>query len=317
MAASSTRAVVTALAANSMVTVAKFVGWLFSMSPAMLSEAIHSLADTLNQLLLFIGIKQSTKGPSKIFPWGQGQARYLWNLISAMGVFFLGCGFTLYHAIDALIHPHDPLSDRQLLIAVLILILSFLIEFWALAVAYRGLRDKISADNGGFWHYLFHGDDPTGIGVLFEDSVACLGILIALAGLGLSKVTGNTLFDTLAAIIIAVILGVMAIILSRVNGRLLLGRSTTPKRETAMINFLHKIPSIKKVVAFRTEVLGSNLLRVSMEVDFNGHELYKGMDPSQSSPKQWIKKVGDEINNIERSLQSEFPEVTAIAIEVN
>lgn len=314
---SSMRAVLAAIAANATVTVAKFVGWLFSMSPSMLSESIHSLADTINQILLLIGIKQSKQGPTALFPWGQGQARYLWNLISAMGVFFLGCGFTLYHALSALFNEQEPLTSRQFQIAVLILILSFFIELWSLWVAHKELKHKISADKGGFWHYLFHGDDPTGVGVLFEDFVACVGIIVALIGLCISELTGNHIFDIIAAIIISLMLGAMAIILSKVNGRLLLGRATSPKREEEILNFLHSVPSIKKVVSFRTEVLGSNLLRVSMEVDFNSHELYKGMDPSNSSPKLWIKKVGSEINKIEQLVQNEFAEVVAIAIEVN
>ena len=88
----SLKVVLTAITANTLITIAKFTGWVIGQSPSMLAEAIHSFADTGNQLLLLVGIRQSKKGPGKIFPWGRGQARYVWNLVSAMGIFFLGFG---------------------------------------------------------------------------------------------------------------------------------------------------------------------------------------------------------------------------------
>jgi len=108
----SVKVVVTAIVVNFFVTLAKAIGWFISPSPSMLAEAIHSFADTANQLLVYLGIKISKKGPTREFPEGYGQARYLWNLISASGIFFIGFGVTVYHGVSALISPHhdEPIS---------------------------------------------------------------------------------------------------------------------------------------------------------------------------------------------------------------
>ncbi|RYZ69293.1 MAG: heavy metal transporter, partial [Proteobacteria bacterium] len=93
----STRAVLAAVLGNFFVTGIKFVGWMLSFSPSMLAEAIHSMADTLNQVLLFVGIRHGEGKPTSMYPFGKGRARYIWNLVSAMGIFFVGFGFTTYH----------------------------------------------------------------------------------------------------------------------------------------------------------------------------------------------------------------------------
>ena len=102
----SVKVVLTAAVVNFFVTLAKSVGWMYSMSPSMLAEAIHSFADTPNQLLVYLGIRISRKGPTREYPAGYGQARYLWNLISASGIFFIGFGVTVYHGVSSLVNPH-------------------------------------------------------------------------------------------------------------------------------------------------------------------------------------------------------------------
>ena len=102
----SAKVVLTAVVVNFFVTLAKSVGWMFSMSPSMLAEAIHSFADTANQLLVYLGIRISRKGPTREYPAGYGQARYLWNLISASGIFFIGFGVTVYHGVSSLLNLH-------------------------------------------------------------------------------------------------------------------------------------------------------------------------------------------------------------------
>ena len=103
----SVKVVLTAVVVNFFVTLAKSVGWMFSMSPSMLAEAIHSFADTANQMLVYLGIRISRKGPTREYPAGYGQARYLWNLISASGIFFIGFGVTVYHGVSSLVNPHQ------------------------------------------------------------------------------------------------------------------------------------------------------------------------------------------------------------------
>jgi zinc transporter 9 len=106
MAGSGVKVVIAAVAGNSFITVIKFIGWFFSRSPSLLAESIHSLADTFNQILLLIGMNQSHKKATRDLPTGSGNARYLWNLISAVGIFFLGFGITAYHGLHALFEGH-------------------------------------------------------------------------------------------------------------------------------------------------------------------------------------------------------------------
>ena len=124
----SVKVVVTAVVVNFFVTLAKSVGWMISMSPSMLAEAIHSFADTANQLLVYVGIRISRKGPTREYPAGYGQARYLWNLISASGIFFIGLGVTIYHGNSSLINPYE---DVQISYGLGIVILFFLVEGYA------------------------------------------------------------------------------------------------------------------------------------------------------------------------------------------
>jgi len=102
----SVKVVLTAVVVNFFVTIAKAVGWLISFSPSMLAEAIHSFADTANQLLVYLGIRISKKAPTREYPAGYGQARYLWNLISASGIFFIGFGVTVFHGVSTLLNSH-------------------------------------------------------------------------------------------------------------------------------------------------------------------------------------------------------------------
>ena len=154
----SVKVVLTAIVVNFFVTMAKAIGWVFSLSPSMLAEAIHSLADTTNQSLVYLGIRVSKKGPTREFPSGYGQARYLWNLISASGIFFIGFGVTVYHGVSALISPHHD-GQSSYVLAIGILIFALIVEGYALLVAFK----EVNAHRGSMSLMVFarESDDPT------------------------------------------------------------------------------------------------------------------------------------------------------------
>ena len=223
------KAVLVAVSVNAVITVAKYIGWAITLSPSLLAEAIHSTADVGNQFLLWIGIKVSAREPDEEHPYGWGPARYLWNLKSAMGIFFLGCGVTLYHGVHhALLllkgaehlHEQDPHH-----VGIWILVGAAVLEGYSLLVALRGIR-KAKGEQG-WLEYMSHGDDPTSVGVLLEDSTAVLGVSIALAGLGLSTALHSPVPDVAATILIGILLGWVAYFLARANGRLLIRKSGT------------------------------------------------------------------------------------------
>lgn len=324
-------AVLTAVLGNSIVTILKFVAWLVSLSPSMLAEAIHSMADTLNQVLLFVGIRHAEGKPTKIYPFGKGRARYIWNLVSAMGIFFVGFGFTTYHGVSTFIeaHPTDHVSESWWPIAVLII--SAIIEGYTLIVAFRAVNTQ--RGERAFWDYVRHGDDPTGVAVLMEDAIAVTGVFTAFIGYFLSKELNSPYPDAICSIIIGCLLGVMAVMLAVSNGRILMGVSASDDEETAIRDWLTAYPSVERVVSMKTAVLAPGSLRVAMEIEFHGgilisrdqierdsERIRDGEDPTYilyETAERMVRVVGREINKLEAALIEEFPQVHLVDLEVN
>ncbi len=217
-----TKAVITAIIGNGLVTVAKFTGFIFSGSSALLAEAVHSLADTTNQCLLYLGLRRSKRKADGKYHFGYGQERYFWNLVSAVTIFFLGCVYTMMHSLEQLEQGHTP--DISWLVFGIIGF-AFIVEGYAFWVALKEFsRQRIEA-GAGFIQYIQETRDPTTLAVLIEDSVAMLGLLFALAGMGLSAYTGLPIFDTIAALAIAALMGLLAIFLATMNKKYLLNVS--------------------------------------------------------------------------------------------
>ena len=156
MAGGSTTAVGAAIIGNALVAIAKFAAFFITGSGSMLSESIHTLADMLNQILLLIGIVRSDKDADQYYQYGYKSERYVWALISAVGIFFLGCGVTIYHGIQTLLHPHELVGLGW---ALGVLVVSFVIEGIVLAIAVRGAKDQ--SKGKPFFHYLKTEAEPS------------------------------------------------------------------------------------------------------------------------------------------------------------
>jgi solute carrier family 30 (zinc transporter), member 9 len=328
---SSLRAVLAAVIGNSLVTAAKFTGWALSLSPSMLAESVHSLADTLNQVLLFIGIRHGAGKPTPAYPFGKGRARYIWNLVSAMGIFFVGFGFTTYHGISQLIEttPETPIHNGW--IPIIILSASFFVESYTLWIAIGAVND--GRGERPFWEFVRVGDDPTSAAVLLEDMIAVIGVLTAFVGLGLSKHFNSLVPDAIASIIIGCLLGVMAVILAVSNGRILIGIAAGVDEETEIREFLEAYPSVERVVSLKTAVMAPGSLRVAVEIEFHGGILINrqqierdadrirdGEDPTYilfETAERMVRTVGREINRLESDVVARFPQVHVIDLEVN
>lgn len=327
----SLRAVLAACIGNSLVTASKFVGWGVSLSPSMLAEAIHSLADTLNQILLFIGIRHGEGKPTAAYPFGKGRARYIWNLVSAMGIFFVGFGFTTYHGLSKFIEarPDDAVSDSW--IPIVVLVLSALVEGYTLMIAFRAVNESRGERN--FWDYVAHGDDPTGVAVLMEDAIAVTGVVVALVGYYLSRALQSPYPDAICSIIVGCLLGVMAVMLAVANGRILMGVSASVDEEEAIREFLQNYPSVERVVSMKTAVLAPGSLRLALEIEFHGgiiisrdqierdaERIREGEDPAYllfETAERMVRVVGREINKLEQDLIEEFPQIHVVDLEVN
>lgn len=329
---SSLRAVVAALIGNFIVTSAKFAGWAVSFSPSMLAEAVHSLADTLNQVLLFIGIRHASGQPTPAYPFGKGRARYIWNLVSAMGIFFIGFGFTVYHGVLKLFETSWMDSGQNTnWIPLAILLVSLLVESYTLWVAVVAINH--SRGDKTFFEFVSVGDDPTVVAVLLEDLIAVVGVFVALIGLILSHQLQSPLPDAICSIIIGCLLGVMAVILSIANGRILMGVSAGVDEESEIREFLEAYPTVERVVSLKTAVMAPGSLRLALEVEFHGGILISrqqierdadrirdGEDPAYilfETAERMVRTVGREINRLEGDLIKRFPQIHMIDLEVN
>ncbi|MDO8481650.1 MAG: cation diffusion facilitator family transporter [bacterium] len=324
--------VVAAVIGNTLVAVIKAGAAFISGSSVMFSEAIHSLADTLNQTFLLIGVKRSFKKPNVDFGYGYGNERFFWALISACGIFFVGAGITLYNGISSLIHP-EPIEIHGLVFAVLAA--SFVIESFTFWIAAHGLR---KAHPSSTWRERLMLADPSTLAVYLEDGVALAGIAVAAVSLGLSYYTGNVFWDGLGSVVIGILLGATAIILITKNHSYLIGRSIPEDESEEIIAALVSEPSIERVIDFKSTVLGIGVYRIKCEVEFNGPALFKeayqrkylkGKYEEVKNDYESFKRfcvdyadriprlMGKKIDEIEATLKKRFPAVQHIDIEIN
>jgi len=205
-----------AIGTNSAIAISKGIGWFLTGSPTLFAETIHSLADVGNQILLKVGEIRGRRGPSEVHPFGHGQEKFFWALVSAVSVFFIGCGINLYHGFEALLYPTPSGAFSPLVIGLLVF--SLALESWTLVVALREL--------GGVAGIRENRHNTTVLAVLLEDVVAMIGILLTLIVAGIGYAFGpRPIFDAFIAVVVGVMLGALAVFLAGLNRRLLIDTS--------------------------------------------------------------------------------------------
>lgn len=337
MASGSAKAVYAAIGANSVITVAKMGAFAFTGSGAMLSEGIHSFADVINQTLLALGIKKAQKEADEDHPYGYGRDAFIWALISAVGIFFLGCGFTLYHGVHSLMHP-ELVEINDIQIATGVLIFSFVLESWTLYVAYKEV--KRAADEMGitFGEYIKVGPDPMAVAVLLEDAAAVFGVTLAGASIGLFILTGNPIWDAIGSIVIAILLGAVAVFLVVKNRKALLGQSVTADMQADVMALLDADPAVEAVHDVKATVMSASSFRFKAEIDFDGAEIARKWLAAQdlealfsqaSTDKAAFEKflveygehicngLGDEIDRIEATIKEQVPRAKHVDLEAD
>lgn len=333
MASGSAKAVYAAIGANSVITVTKLTAFAFTGSGAMLSEGIHSFADVLNQTLLAMGIKKAKKDADQTHPYGYGRDAFVWAMISAVGIFFLGCGFTLYHGIHSLLHPEAP---EKIHIAAGVLIFSFVLEMWTLWVAYKAVKESADELNISFGQYLKEGPDPMAVAVLLEDAAAVTGVTLAGASIGMYVLTGNPIWDAIGSIIIALLLGAVAVFLVVKNRKALLGQAIAPNQSAEVMSILNADPSVESVHDVKATVMSADSFRFKAEIDFNGkhiaeswlegqdiNALFQNASADPEAFKTFLvdfgehitESLGDEIDRIERAIQEAVPAAKHVDLE--
>jgi cation diffusion facilitator family transporter len=297
MAASGSKKVVyAALAGNGLIAVTKFAAASYTGSSAMFSEAIHSLVDTGNQALLLFGMHRAAKPADKAHPFGYGKEVYFWAFVVAILIFALGAGVSIYEGIAKLRYPH-PVTGVY--INYLVLAVAMLFEGGAWLVALREFRTTKGPD--GYLTAIRDSKDPTVFTVLFEDSAAMLGLVIAFAGIAIGQWTGQPIFDALASIGIGAVLAVTAAFLAYECKGLLIGEAASPAVVAGIEAIAEASDGTLRINEIRTLHFGPEDVLVTLSLDF--------ADSLSSAD------VEAEISAMEQQIKEKFPAVSRVFIE--
>lgn len=263
----STRAVLAAIFGNTCVFLGKVIATIYTGSSVMAAESFHSLADIANQMLLVVGIHKSNKVADELHPYGYAALKPGYALISATGVFFLGCIASYYNAFQAMNHLPEL---ETLTLAYAVLAGSFVVESATLFYAVRKIREMIKGTDMTIYDYITKGRDTSIVAVVCEDGAAVGGIVIAAAALTATSITANPMFDAIGAVSIGTGLGMTAIFLVKRNLTLLLGQQVEPEKESLIINTLTESDAIKSVHEVKTVTFDGQTGHFKAEVVFDG-----------------------------------------------
>ncbi len=298
MAHGSKKAVLTAIVANSIVTVLKFAASALSGSPAMTNEAVHSLMDTLNQAFLLIGLKEAVRPADAHYAFGHGQKKYLWNLWSAIGLFSIGCGLGLSHAWHSW-HDigHSPtegaarlfdIGASPLAVNLVVLGIAFVLEGYSFVIAVRAFLGAMRRHSfKSPFKYLFKANDPTLVAVVLEDGVAMLGLLFAAIGIGLTALTGNEVWDVLFSALIAMMLGAIAFYLGRTNMRYL-SDMRDENAEQTFADVVEAHAEVERYHDLRSIILDESYTILVGEVELKEEAIIPGLDGALRAAREEV-----------------------------
>ena len=258
----SRRAIAAAFFANFGIAIAKFVAFLATGAASMLAESIHSLADTGNQGLLFLGGARAKRAPSEMHPFGYGRERYFWAFVVALVLFSMGSMFALYEGINKLVNPHEIDSPEW---AIGVLTVAIVLEIFSLRTAVHE-ANKVRGQRG-WWQFIRTSKSPELPVVLLEDVGALVGLVFALVGVSTAALTDEPAFDAMGSIAIGLLLGVIAVILAIEMKSLLIGEAAAPEDQTAIRSAIETSPEVDRLIHLRTEHLGPEDLLVAAKVD--------------------------------------------------
>jgi cation diffusion facilitator family transporter len=255
--------VATAFAANATIAAAKGIAAALTGSPALLAETLHTLADTGNEVLLFVALRRSRRVPDATHPLGYGPERYYWALLAAVGMFVIGGTLSVWEGVNALINP-PPLEAFWVGVAVLVIALT--LDSVSRAVALRQLRAQAAQRGVTVRALLRESPDPTVVTVYLEDSVDVLGAAIALVALVLHRTTGSAVPDALATIVIGLMLGYVAVRLTGRNRQLLSNQAIPDRYVTQLRERLSATAGVEAVARLEAVYLGPGEVLVAADV---------------------------------------------------
>ncbi len=285
-----------ALIGNFLIAVTKFVAAFLTGSSAMLSEGVHSLVDTGNELLLLYGLHRAARPPDATHPLGHGRELYFWSFVVALLIFALGAGVSLYEGV---VHILNPEAIENPTINYVVLTLSIIFEGGSWYVAFREFRKE--KGELGYLAAIKRSKDPTTFTVLVEDSVALIGLAIAFASILAAQIFAMPELDGVGSIGIGLLLAATAVFLARESKNLLIGEPALPEVQQAILDIAASDPAIRKANGVITSQLGPNQVVAALSADF---------EDTLTTPE-----IEACIERLEARLRASHPEVTAIFVK--
>jgi len=292
----SKRVIYAAMAGNGLIAITKFAAAAFTGSSAMLSEAVHSVVDTGNQILLLHGLKKAKRKPDEAHPFGYGMELYFWTFVVAILIFAVGGGISIYGGIQKI---YAPIQIQDVFINYIVLGLAMVFEGAAWWIAYKEFRK--SQDGAGFLQAIHRSKDPTIFTVLFEDSAAMLGLVVAFVGIALSEALDMPVLDGVSSVIIGLILGGVAVLLAYESKGLLIGEGASKTVTQGVRNIIAQQRGILAVNELLTMHFGPEDVLLTLSLDFE--------DAFNS------QQVEGTITSMEKEIKSAYPQITRVFIE--
>ncbi|MBO3663047.1 cation diffusion facilitator family transporter [Microbacterium stercoris] len=293
------KAILAAFLANLGIALAKFIGWALSGSASMLAEAIHSVADSGNQLLLMLGGRKARKSADLSHPFGYGRERYVYAFVVSIILFSVGGLFAIYEGIDKLQHGHE-LDPQWQYLPIVILVVAIVLESFSLRTAVK--ESSAIKPKGQTWvQFIRRAKAPELPVVLLEDFGALLGLLFALFGVGMTIITHNPFFDALGTLMIGALLIVVAFVLGMETKSLLVGEGATPEDFEKIVRAIEKGPEVDKLIHIKTLYVGPDELLVAAKVGVPQDKL--------------LADVASDINAVEKRIREAVPAARIVYLE--
>ncbi|MEV4685978.1 cation diffusion facilitator family transporter [Microbacterium sp. LWH3-1.2] len=291
------KAILAAFLANMGIALAKFIAWFLSGSASMLAEAIHSVADSGNQLLLMLGGRQAKKKADREHPFGYGRERYVYAFVVSIILFSVGGLFSIYEGIEKLTHPHE-LENAWIPIAVLVV--AIVLESFSLRTAVKE-SNHVRAKGQSWVSFVRHAKAPELPVVLLEDIAALAGLVFALFGVGMTVITHNPVFDAIGTLMIGTLLILVAITLGIETKSLLVGEGATDTDHDRIVDAISDGPEVEKIIHIKTLYLGPDELLVAAKLGF-----------ASDAP---LMHVASDIDRVEARVRAAVPAARIIYFE--
>jgi cation diffusion facilitator family transporter len=291
------KAILAAFLANMGIALAKFIAWFLSGSASMLAEAIHSVADSGNQLLLMLGGRRAKKKADREHPFGYGRERYVYAFVVSIILFSVGGLFSIYEGIEKLTHPHE-LENAWIPIAVLVV--AIVLESFSLRTAVKE-SNHVRAIGQSWVSFVRHAKAPELPVVLLEDIAALAGLVFALFGVGMTVITHNPVFDAIGTLMIGTLLILVAITLGIETKSLLVGEGATDTDHDRIVDAISDGPEVEKIIHIKTLYLGPDELLVAAKLGF-----------ASDAP---LMHVASDIDRVEARVRAAVPAARIIYFE--